>query len=190
MLHYRIVYHSGQAQARFNMLHHFIQSVRACSAFAFAFTRCHWTRLVLIQCICSFSNRSAIYLTMKALWPLLCSWQSGVCIKLVFFTSVFTLLHFDLHSLNCQLCGFVSVCLATLFLELWKRHKAKHVCQWKVYDWCEEEVQHFVWQLTQKPTQKNCWTWVNFVFTGLLFCFFVCCMLCISVRARLPSLPY
>ncbi|XP_075907830.1 anoctamin-9-like [Nelusetta ayraudi] len=28
---------------------------------------------------------------------------------------------------------------ATLFLELWKRHKAKRVCQWKVYDWCEEE---------------------------------------------------
>uniref|UniRef100_A0A3P8V877 Anoctamin n=1 Tax=Cynoglossus semilaevis TaxID=244447 RepID=A0A3P8V877_CYNSE len=28
---------------------------------------------------------------------------------------------------------------ATLFLELWKRHRAKHVSQWKVYDWCEEE---------------------------------------------------
>ncbi|KAM9765832.1 anoctamin-9 [Menidia menidia] len=28
---------------------------------------------------------------------------------------------------------------ATLFLELWKRHRAKHVSKWKVYDWCEEE---------------------------------------------------
>jgi hypothetical protein len=29
---------------------------------------------------------------------------------------------------------------ATLFLELWKRQRAKHVSKWKVYDWCEEEV--------------------------------------------------
>lgn len=28
---------------------------------------------------------------------------------------------------------------ATLFLELWKRHRAAHVSKWKVYDWCEEE---------------------------------------------------
>ncbi|KAM3625274.1 uncharacterized protein V6R79_009497 [Siganus canaliculatus] len=28
---------------------------------------------------------------------------------------------------------------ATLFLELWKRHRARHVSRWKVYDWCEEE---------------------------------------------------
>ncbi|XP_075994623.1 anoctamin-9 [Genypterus blacodes] len=28
---------------------------------------------------------------------------------------------------------------ATLFLELWKRHRATHVSNWKVYDWCEEE---------------------------------------------------
>ncbi|XP_068169094.1 anoctamin-9-like [Antennarius striatus] len=28
---------------------------------------------------------------------------------------------------------------ATLFLELWKRTKARHVSKWKVYDWCEEE---------------------------------------------------
>ncbi|XP_061593036.1 anoctamin-9 isoform X2 [Cololabis saira] len=28
---------------------------------------------------------------------------------------------------------------ATLFLELWKRHLARHVSEWKVYDWCEEE---------------------------------------------------
>ncbi|XP_059927397.1 anoctamin-9 [Gadus macrocephalus] len=28
---------------------------------------------------------------------------------------------------------------ATLFLELWKRQRAKHVSKWKVYDWCEEE---------------------------------------------------
>ncbi|XP_035484945.1 anoctamin-9 isoform X2 [Scophthalmus maximus] len=28
---------------------------------------------------------------------------------------------------------------ATLFLELWKRHRARHVSQWKVHDWCEDE---------------------------------------------------
>ncbi|XP_072320974.1 anoctamin-9 [Eucyclogobius newberryi] len=28
---------------------------------------------------------------------------------------------------------------ATLFLELWKRTRAKHVSRWKVHDWCEEE---------------------------------------------------
>uniref|UniRef100_A0A672YCK4 Anoctamin n=1 Tax=Sphaeramia orbicularis TaxID=375764 RepID=A0A672YCK4_9TELE len=28
---------------------------------------------------------------------------------------------------------------ATLFLELWKRHRAIYVSKWKVYDWCEEE---------------------------------------------------
>lgn len=54
-----------------------------------------------------------------------------------------TLLHVDPHWLNFCLCG-VSAFLATLFLELWKRHKAKHVSQWKVYDWCEEEVQLFL----------------------------------------------
>ncbi|XP_056135044.1 anoctamin-9 [Lampris incognitus] len=28
---------------------------------------------------------------------------------------------------------------ATLFLELWKRHRARFVSKWKVYDWCEDE---------------------------------------------------
>ncbi|XP_038860569.1 anoctamin-9 [Salvelinus namaycush] len=28
---------------------------------------------------------------------------------------------------------------ATIFLELWKRHKAMFVSKWKVFDWCEEE---------------------------------------------------
>ncbi|XP_038126786.1 anoctamin-9 [Cyprinodon tularosa] len=28
---------------------------------------------------------------------------------------------------------------ATLFLELWKRHRAKYVSKWKVFDWCDEE---------------------------------------------------
>lgn len=49
----------------------------------------HWyngTRLDLMWCMCPFWNRSAIYLTMKALWPLLCSWQSGVCMKLLSWT--------------------------------------------------------------------------------------------------------
>lgn len=29
---------------------------------------------------------------------------------------------------------------ATLFLEFWKRHRASFVCEWKVSEWCEEEV--------------------------------------------------
>lgn len=29
---------------------------------------------------------------------------------------------------------------ATVFLEFWKRHTASFVCEWKVSDWCEEEV--------------------------------------------------
>ncbi|XP_060770889.1 anoctamin-9 isoform X2 [Neoarius graeffei] len=28
---------------------------------------------------------------------------------------------------------------ATVFLEFWKRHTASYVCEWKVFDWCEEE---------------------------------------------------
>ncbi|KAK7170463.1 hypothetical protein R3I94_000619 [Phoxinus phoxinus] len=28
---------------------------------------------------------------------------------------------------------------ATLFLEVWKRHRALYVSKWKVFDWCEEE---------------------------------------------------
>ncbi|KAL4624317.1 anoctamin-9 isoform X1 [Arapaima gigas] len=28
---------------------------------------------------------------------------------------------------------------ATVFLEFWKRHRAQYVCQWKVYDWSEDE---------------------------------------------------
>ncbi|KAM6980504.1 anoctamin-9 [Aplochiton taeniatus] len=28
---------------------------------------------------------------------------------------------------------------ATLFLELWKRHRAQYVSKWKVFDWCEDE---------------------------------------------------
>ncbi|KAJ8002520.1 hypothetical protein DPEC_G00159760 [Dallia pectoralis] len=28
---------------------------------------------------------------------------------------------------------------ATVFLEFWLRHRASYTCQWKVYDWCEEE---------------------------------------------------
>ncbi|KAK2834446.1 hypothetical protein Q7C36_015147 [Tachysurus vachellii] len=28
---------------------------------------------------------------------------------------------------------------ATVFLEFWKLHTASYVCEWKVFDWCEEE---------------------------------------------------
>ncbi|XP_034437419.1 anoctamin-9-like isoform X3 [Hippoglossus hippoglossus] len=33
---------------------------------------------------------------------------------------------------------------ATLFLELWKRHRARHVSQWNVHDWCEDEVNRWI----------------------------------------------
>ncbi|XP_074522638.1 anoctamin-9-like isoform X2 [Halichoeres trimaculatus] len=42
---------------------------------------------------------------------------------------------------------------ATLFLELWKRHRARHVCQWKVYDWCEEE-EELILDIVNDPNCK------------------------------------
>ncbi|KAG7482887.1 anoctamin-9-like isoform X1 [Solea senegalensis] len=39
---------------------------------------------------------------------------------------------------------------ATLFLELWKRHRARHVSQWKVYDWCEEE-EELIMEIVNDP---------------------------------------
>ncbi|XP_035769463.1 anoctamin-9-like [Neolamprologus brichardi] len=42
---------------------------------------------------------------------------------------------------------------ATLFLELWKRHRAKHVSKWKVYDWCEEE-EELIMELVNDPNCK------------------------------------
>ncbi|XP_059203387.1 anoctamin-9 [Centropristis striata] len=39
---------------------------------------------------------------------------------------------------------------ATLFLELWKRHRAKHVSDWKVYNWCEEE-EEIILQIVNDP---------------------------------------
>ncbi|XP_028433428.1 anoctamin-9 isoform X2 [Perca flavescens] len=41
---------------------------------------------------------------------------------------------------------------ATLFLELWKRQRARHVSQWKVYDWCEEE-EELILEIVNDP---NC----------------------------------
>ncbi|XP_069544681.1 anoctamin-9-like isoform X2 [Brachyistius frenatus] len=43
---------------------------------------------------------------------------------------------------------------ATLFLELWKRHRAKHVSQWKVYDWCEEE-EELIMEIVNDPNCKT-----------------------------------
>lgn len=43
---------------------------------------------------------------------------------------------------------------ATLFLELWKRHRAKYVSHWKVYDWCEEE-EELIMEIVNDP---NCQT--------------------------------
>ncbi|XP_047437634.1 anoctamin-9-like [Mugil cephalus] len=41
---------------------------------------------------------------------------------------------------------------ATLFLELWKRHRARHVSKWNVYDWCEEEEE----LIMDIVNDKNC----------------------------------
>ncbi|XP_033846741.1 anoctamin-9 isoform X1 [Periophthalmus magnuspinnatus] len=40
---------------------------------------------------------------------------------------------------------------ATLFLELWKRHRARHVSKWKVYDWCEEE-EELILEIVNDPS--------------------------------------
>lgn len=102
-------------------------------------------------------SRSATCLTMKALLRLQCSWQSGVsfsadlswCIlssepilcSLNVSKSYFLYYLFDGNLAYCDLMWFALHLLpATLFLELWKRHRARHVSMWKVYDWCEEEV--------------------------------------------------
>ncbi|XP_029702077.1 anoctamin-9-like [Takifugu rubripes] len=42
---------------------------------------------------------------------------------------------------------------ATLFLELWKRHRARHVSEWKVYDWCEEE-EELILDIVNDPNCK------------------------------------
>ncbi|KAM6942714.1 anoctamin-9 [Xenentodon cancila] len=42
---------------------------------------------------------------------------------------------------------------ATLFLELWKRHRAKNVSKWKVYDWCEEE-EELIMEIVNDPNCK------------------------------------
>ncbi|XP_034437418.1 anoctamin-9-like isoform X2 [Hippoglossus hippoglossus] len=41
---------------------------------------------------------------------------------------------------------------ATLFLELWKRHRARHVSQWNVHDWCEDE-EELILEIVNNP---NC----------------------------------
>lgn len=57
------------------------------------------------------------------------------------FEHLWCVIKLDLMSDSFVLLGELKcVILATLFLELWKRHRAKHVSKWKVYDWCEEEV--------------------------------------------------
>ncbi|XP_061532031.1 anoctamin-9 isoform X4 [Phycodurus eques] len=38
------------------------------------------------------------------------------------------------------LFAMVMAVWATLFLEFWKRHRTSYVCEWKVSDWCEEEI--------------------------------------------------
>uniref|UniRef100_A0A096M1Z9 Anoctamin n=1 Tax=Poecilia formosa TaxID=48698 RepID=A0A096M1Z9_POEFO len=41
---------------------------------------------------------------------------------------------------------------ATAFLEFWKRHRARYVSKWKVYDWCEEEQ---LQRLSPKPNSYH-----------------------------------
>ncbi|KAG9352681.1 hypothetical protein JZ751_021095 [Albula glossodonta] len=41
---------------------------------------------------------------------------------------------------------------ATIFLEFWKRHRAYFVCQWKVFDWCEDE-EELILEIVNNP---NC----------------------------------
>ncbi|KAJ8394957.1 hypothetical protein AAFF_G00040800 [Aldrovandia affinis] len=42
---------------------------------------------------------------------------------------------------------------ATLFLELWKRHRASYVCKWKVFDWCEDE-EELILEIVTDPDCK------------------------------------
>ncbi|XP_054916107.1 anoctamin-9 isoform X2 [Poeciliopsis prolifica] len=42
---------------------------------------------------------------------------------------------------------------ATAFLEFWKRHRAKYVSEWKVYDWSEEE-EELILELVNNPNCK------------------------------------
>ncbi|XP_062380878.1 anoctamin-9 isoform X2 [Sardina pilchardus] len=42
---------------------------------------------------------------------------------------------------------------ATLFLELWKRHRAAYVSKWKVFDWCEEE-EELIMEIVNDPESK------------------------------------
>ncbi|KAL2077071.1 hypothetical protein ACEWY4_026575 [Coilia grayii] len=39
---------------------------------------------------------------------------------------------------------------ATMFLELWKRQRAKYVSKWKVFDWCEEE-EELIMEVVNNP---------------------------------------
>ncbi|XP_076118970.1 anoctamin-9 [Alosa pseudoharengus] len=39
---------------------------------------------------------------------------------------------------------------ATVFLEFWKRHRASYVCEWKVFDWSEEE-EELIMEIVNNP---------------------------------------
>ncbi|XP_062855297.1 anoctamin-9 [Trichomycterus rosablanca] len=43
---------------------------------------------------------------------------------------------------------------ATVFLEFWKRHRASYVCEWKVFDWCEEE-EELILEIVNDPNCKS-----------------------------------
>ncbi|MCJ8735889.1 hypothetical protein PDJAM_G00252750 [Pangasius djambal] len=43
---------------------------------------------------------------------------------------------------------------ATVFLEFWKRHTASYVCEWKVFDWCEEE-EELILEIVNNPNCKS-----------------------------------
>lgn len=97
----------------------------------------------IVNTVCMFKMclvcRWVICLTMRGRWPLLCSWQSGVSLshRIKLILSIQYIFNSDKSWLS-WLVLFIFP--ATIFLELWKRHKATFVSKWNVFDWCEEEV--------------------------------------------------
>ncbi|KAJ8280991.1 hypothetical protein GJAV_G00061920 [Gymnothorax javanicus] len=43
---------------------------------------------------------------------------------------------------------------ATVFLEFWKRHRAFYVCEWNVYDWCEDE-EELILDIVNDPNSET-----------------------------------
>ncbi|XP_036073311.1 anoctamin-9 [Oryzias melastigma] len=54
-------------------------------------------------------------------------------------TCTYAKVNYLFDNISTVLFAIVMAIWATTLLELWKRHRAKHVSKWKVYNWCEEE---------------------------------------------------